>query len=104
MDYKAKLIKNEQIIRNRNKGAVNAIKQYFYGRKNLAGSELELTCECSDPSCGKRIKITISEYEKIHRRNDRFIILKGHQSPAVEKIVASKSNFTTVEKPQLAAD
>jgi hypothetical protein len=100
---KDKLIKNEQIFRDRNKSISSALQRYFGGQKNVADAPLEFVCECSDPDCTDPIIVTISEYEKLHKRNDRFLIVKGHKSPEVEKTVKNIGKLELVEKPELAA-
>jgi hypothetical protein len=100
---KNKLIKNEQIVRNRNRTVSTALKKYFGGAKEIVDSPLEFVCECSDITCEEPIKVTITEYEKLHQRNDRFLIVKGHKSPTVEKTIDVKGKLELVEKPDLAA-
>jgi hypothetical protein len=98
-----KLIRNEQIIRNRNRTVSQALKKYFGGDKGITDAPLEFICECSDIKCQEPITVTITEYEKLHKRNDRFLIIKGHKSPSVEKTVEVRGKLELVEKPDLAA-
>ena len=98
-----KLIKNEQLIRDRNRVVGNALKKYFGGTKEITQTPLEFICECSSLDCKEPIVVTIEEYEKLHERNDRFLLVKGHAAPKVEKIIKRKGNLELVEKPDLAA-
>jgi len=100
---KDKLVKNEQIIRNRNRGASSALKKYFGHKKEVINAPIEFVCECSDMECMEPVIVSIAEYEKIHKRDDRFLIVKGHKAPKIEKIVKDKGHFEVVEKPSLAA-
>jgi hypothetical protein len=102
MDYRARMIKNEQLIRDRNSNAAKAIKDYFGSSRDLNESVLEFACECSDLSCKEQVSLSIEEYEKTHRRNDRFVLSKGHEMPAVENVTEQKKSFEVVEKPRLA--
>lgn len=100
---KNKLIKNEQIVRNRNRTVGTALKKYFGGTKEVTETPIEFICECSDIKCEEPIMVTITEYEKMHKRNNRFLIVKGHKSPSVDRTVEDKGKLELVEKPELAA-
>lgn len=100
---KSKLIKNEQIIRDQNRAFGKALKKYFGGKHDGANTPIEFVCECSDLTCMEPIAIPLSEYEELHKRNNRFLIVKGHKSPAVERTVEDKGKHELVEKPDLVA-
>lgn len=55
-------------------------------------------CECSDENCRKRVLLKPSEYGKIHKRRDRFVIIAGHETSEIESVVRIKSDFSIVEK------
>jgi len=97
-----KMIKNEQLVRNKNRSVGTALKRYFGGNKEIINTPLEFVCECSDINCKQIIKISIAEYEKLHRRNDRFLIVKGHKTHQIEKTVSSKGRLELIEKPGVA--
>ena len=99
---KSKLIKNELIARKRNRTVGAALKKYFGGDKEIMNTPLEFVCECSDLCCQEPIKVTIAEYERLHKRNDRFLIVKGHTAPTVEKTIDTKGKLELVEKRDLA--
>lgn len=64
-------------------------------------------CECSDENCRKRVLLKPSEYRKIHKRRDRFVIIVGHETNEIESVVQIKPEFSIVEKhiepPKFAA-
>jgi len=101
MDRK-KLIQNEQIIRNQNRAYSTALKKYF-GNKKAKNTPIDFVCECSDLNCEEPVTATIAEYEELHSQNNRFLIVKGHKSPSVEKTVQIKGDVELVEKPDLPA-
>jgi hypothetical protein len=102
MSYKEKLIRNEQLIRDKNKVTAKAIKKYFSGTKGLDDAVLQFACECSDLECDAYVTLPIKEYERTHKQNNRFVLAPGHESPLVEKVVKAKESFNIVEKPTLA--
>lgn len=100
---KDRLVRNEQILRDKNTSAKNAIKKYFRNNSKVKATPIDFVCECSALDCDERVKLSINAYEKIHQRKDRFAIAKGHETPIVEKLVADKQNFGVVEKHELNA-
>lgn len=93
-----RLIKNEQIIRDKNVAASKGIKKYFQYRKSIKNSPIAFVCECSKLDCNEHVSISISSYEQLHKRGDYFTIYPGHDVPKIEKIVAKQSDFDVVEK------
>jgi hypothetical protein len=91
-------IRNELIVRGRNTKTKNGIKRFFHNNKKIKAAPLNFICECSAADCQKHIQLSINAYEKTHQRNDWFTIVKGHETPAVEKVVADEGDFTVVEK------
>lgn len=102
MNYQDRLIKNEQLIRDKNKNASIGIKKYFKKDKKATEVPLDFLCECSDINCKEHVKVSIDEYEKIHNRKNRFLIMPGHKSPSVEITIKRIGNLEIVEKPQLS--
>jgi hypothetical protein len=60
--------------------------------------DLELVCECANPSCVASVRIRLDEYEGVRRFPTRFIVKPGHDSVASERIVEEAAGFVVVEK------
>ena len=96
------MIQNEQIVRDRNRTFSSTLKKYF-GNRKIKNTPIDFVCECSDIHCQEPVTATIAEYEELHSREDRFLIVKGHKTPEVERTVKTQGNLELVEKPDLAA-
>ena len=59
---------------------------------------LHFYCECSDEKCDDRIVIKPSDYKKLHKNSNQFLILPGHRVASIERIVKEEKDFTVVEK------
>jgi hypothetical protein len=59
-------------------------------------------CECDDPACGRAIEIAVAEYEHAVAPVDRFVVVPGHEDPAVEVVVERSERYFIVSKPDLA--
>lgn len=96
---KERQVRNEQLLRKLNTKASKAIKDYF-GDKTFHATEmpLDFNCECSNLACGDSVTMPIKRYEKLHARKDHFVLVKGHESTTVEKIVDDLGEYVVVEK------
>lgn len=55
-------------------------------------------CECSDENCRQRVQLKPSMYNKIHAQRDRFVIVNGHETRSIEKVIGKEAEFSIVEK------
>ena len=99
----SRLIKNEQLVRDRNRWKLSRLRRFFQHDTSVSTTLLDFVCECSNLDCVERIELTIKDYEAIHMRQDRFIIRKNHQTPSAEKVVEQHSAYSVVEKYALQA-
>jgi hypothetical protein len=59
---------------------------------------LELVCECTDRACLKVFTMPLAEYDWLRQDPHRFVVLPGHEAPAVEDVVERHAGFVVVEK------
>lgn len=93
-----RLIENEVIVKTYNDDAKDALKKYFSPGINIVDEPLDFKCECSNLDCGASVRASISEYESIHKRDDRFMIITSHNIATIEDIVSSGSGYSVVQK------
>jgi transketolase N-terminal domain/subunit len=98
-----RLIRNEQIIRNKNTDLEETIVQFAQDDDKVKKAPIAFICECSLLTCNKRITTTINRYRKLHKRRDIFMVSKGHTIPSIEKVVSQEGGFEVVQKLQLSA-
>jgi hypothetical protein len=63
-----------------------------------AGEPIGFRCECARLGCNLLVKLTLSEYEHVRADPRRFMMVPGHQIPAVETVVEERSGYVVVEK------
>jgi hypothetical protein len=66
-------------------------------------SELDLVCECADPSCTATVRLEVEEFSEIDRAKNAFIVLRGHEDAQVEAVVNERSGYVVVRKRDVAA-
>jgi hypothetical protein len=57
-----------------------------------------ILCECASIECQERIELTQREYDHVRRMPTHFAVVRGHDIPAVERVVQETDRFVTVEK------
>jgi hypothetical protein len=97
-----KLVRNEQILRDKNTTASKSIKKYFKNDRAVRNSPIQFICECSVLDCDEHVSISIDCYTELHKRADYFVIYKTHNTPAVETIVERHDTYDVVEKTKTA--
>jgi hypothetical protein len=64
---------------------------------------LELVCECSDADCTARVIVPMRLYEEIRSKATQFVVVPGHETAGLERIVVRESGYCVVEKGGEAA-
>ena len=89
-----RLKENEVIFQQANKGVADFVLEDVGDDQRL----INFYCECSNMDCRERIPLNASEYFELHKNQRRFIALKGHEIPEIEKIISRHAGFSVVEK------
>jgi hypothetical protein len=84
--------KNQSLFRE-----VNEQLKGLGGRPGLFESTV-FVCECLDLGCTDTIPIDVGEYERLRRYAARFLVVPGHEDPAVERVVVRAPRYNVVEK------
>lgn len=59
----------------------------------------EFQCECGKTGgCEGRMLMTLEEYDRVRRERDRFAVVPGHETPAVEYVVEKDERYLIVDK------
>lgn len=66
------------------------------GDSNETGVSLFI-CECNDSACAEALEITPAEYEQVRARASHFVVLRGHEQPAMERVVDGCARFVVIE-------
>ena len=84
---------NEALARAVNE-QVNDVAASWYE----SGEPIEFRCECADATCVGSLGLTHEEYERVRTAAARFVLLSGHDDPAIERVVDSVGDAVVVEK------
>jgi hypothetical protein len=101
MDERDKRIaKNETVLRATNREMERADQ----AEGATLGELIEVLCECGRQGCGGVITMTVADYDAVHSQADRFVVLRGHESTEIEKVVEERAGYVVVDKIGEAED
>ena len=89
-----RIAKNEEVFRATNREIERAEEQAGAAADGI----LEVICECGRDSCDGVITLSLSDYEDVHGQKDRFVVVRGHESPEIERVVDDRGSFLVVDK------
>jgi len=92
MDFPRRAAVNEEIFRGINERIAEGAAQH------RVEARLPFHCECDRASCIDTIEIRPAVYNRVLQQRYRFVVIAGHEDPAVERVVESGSEFLIVEK------
>jgi hypothetical protein len=65
-------------------------------------SPIRFRCECARIGCSESIELPIVEYERVRQDPKRFLLIPGHEVPAVEAILESHPGYVVALKQDAA--
>ena len=89
-----RIAKNETVFRAANREIEHAVQATGGG----TDQSIEVLCECGRHGCRGVITVTVEDYDGVHSQDDRFVVLRGHESTEIEKVVAERANYLVVDK------
>jgi hypothetical protein len=90
-ERETKLAETEVLFREVNEGIAAAAERFD-------ADEADFVCECSDAACVHRITAPLAEYERVRGKPTHFLLARGHDAAAFERVVTRRSGYDIVEK------
>ena len=84
---------NEAVFRE-----VNERLRELGERFGVGDEELDLVCECGTETCTERITMNRKDYEALRADPAQFAIVRGHERPDVEEVVAHHRRYDVMRK------
>jgi hypothetical protein len=97
-ELQRRLAANEVIFREVNEGIERG---QWPGEPD---SEVGFRCECARLGCNQLVGLTLAEYEHVRQDPRRFMMIPGHEIPAVETVVEQRDGYLIVEKRDEAGE
>jgi hypothetical protein len=94
MDERAERVgKNEALFRHVNE-RIEDVNRAFAPLTE----RIDIVCECGAAGCAERVELSVPDYERVRSDPRRFILLDGHETPDVERVVERGDGWVVVEK------
>jgi hypothetical protein len=84
--------RNENLFRDVNE-RIAAIQQTL-----VVAHYTEFVCECDDLACAERFEIRLRAYEQVREDPTAFVVVPGHEDPAVEDVIDERDGYNVVRK------
>ena len=95
------LVRNQMLLREVNDriaaifgGADEISDEIFVGEDSLT----EFLCECSNGDCVETLSLSLLEYKGIRSSPNLFVLLPGHETAEVDRVVEAHATFSLVKK------
>src|ERR1700726_383361 len=88
---KRRMAQNEALARRIN-------DRIEYQRPRNGESADTFMCECIRVDCGGVLDLSIEDYARVRAHPRRFVVVPGHEEPAVESTVEVYAGYVVVEK------
>jgi hypothetical protein len=89
-----RIAKNEAVFRAANLEIESAEREVG----GAADEPIEVLCECGRQGCRGVISLNAAKYEGVHSQDNRFVVLRGHESPEIERVVDEHADYLVVDK------
>lgn len=86
--------RNETVFRELNEQLASLATTFSWGPDEV----FDLICECNDPTCVERIRLTRSEYEAVRAVASHFAVFPAHAEAGSERVVSSHETYDVVTK------
>jgi hypothetical protein len=83
--------------------AINERIREVAARFHMGSDPVEFICECADPTCMERVRLTLDQYEHVRSLSTRFVVVAGHEAtPLIERVIFRNPSFSVVKKVGVA--
>jgi hypothetical protein len=91
MDFAERAARNEEVFRDVNERIEHGAEMHDVGQARYH-------CECESASCFEMVALDRVSYERVAAERYRFVVVPGHEDPAIERVVERHEAYLVVEK------
>jgi len=55
-------------------------------------------CECCSLTCVEQVALSLDDYRSVRSQGSWFVVVPGHELPAIERVVELREQYLVVEK------
>lgn len=87
-------VRRQLLLREVNERLADVFSSWKEGARDQVPAEF--LCECSRSDCTETLALSLPEYESVRSSPNMFVVLRGHESPEVDRVVAAGDDFSLV--------
>ena len=87
-----RLARNESLFREVNE-RINDVAVRQFGERDSS-----FVCECCRTDCSELLHLAAEAYEAVRAEPNRFALVRGHETPEIERVIAKHGDVFVVEK------
>ena len=89
------LVRNQMLLREVNERIADIFAGTVFVEED---PRTEFLCECTNGDCTETLPLSLLEYKGIRSSPNLFVLLRGHETPEVDRVVEAHATFSLVEK------
>jgi hypothetical protein len=97
-ERRQRLARNEAAFRALNERVQDVTEELAFDGVIDMPDVAECVCECADPDCTARLRVSRADYQRARAGEATFIVALGHELPEIERVVYDGDGFSIVEK------
>jgi hypothetical protein len=75
----------------------NELVERSNAARTSGAEEMELRCECGDPSCRASLAVTRAEYMAVRDYGSRFLVNVNHENPENAWVLSENARFAVID-------
>lgn len=88
----ARIAKNEAVFREVNERIERTAQE------SSTNEAFGFVCECGHEDCLELIHLSVFQYERVRANPSWFVVVTGHEIPAVEDVVEANDGYNIIKK------
>ena len=96
--HEERVAKNEALFREVNERVKQISEPFLRIRDDEDAALVEFVCECGREGCYEKVSLLLDEYEGVRARATQFVLVPGHETESVERVVRENRRYAVVEK------
>lgn len=91
-------LENEQFLGEINERLKRTLREVREDTDEDPDAYFRFFCECCDMACRDRLDVRPSRLTAVHTVPGQFLVIPGHEVPAVERVVDQEDGYLIVRK------
>ena len=92
----SRLGKNEALYREVNEN-IAEVAGHLFGEGD-GPITFRFVCECCSVACVEQVALSLDEYRSVRSEGSWFVVVPGHELPAIERVIERRGEYLVVEK------